>query len=51
MDFEMIYLNESGRSTVCRFGISIYDLIIQCQTRKSYDTRLIETISIRSDGC
>ena len=28
--------NESGRSTVCRLGISIYDSIIQYITRKSH---------------
>ena len=43
--------NEYGRSTVCRLGISITYPIIQYQTKKNNITRIIETISIRSDGC
>ena len=50
-DLDWIYINEPGRSTVCRFGISSHDSIIQYQTRKSYSTRMPETISIRSNGC
>ena len=50
IDLDWTYLNELGRSTVCRFGISIHDSIIQYQTRKSYWTRVLETILIRSDG-
>ena len=51
IDLDWTYLNELGRSTVCRFGISIHDSVIQYQTRKSYWTRPSETISIRSNGC
>ena len=36
IDLDLTRWNESGRSTVCRFGISIHDSIIQYQTRKSY---------------
>ena len=36
IDLDSTYLNESGRSTVCRFGISIHHSIIQYQTRKSH---------------
>ena len=28
IDLDLTYWNESGRSTVCRLGISIHDLII-----------------------
>ena len=35
-DNEDTYLNELGRSTVSRLGISIHDSIIQYITRKSY---------------
>ena len=35
IDLEWTYSNEPGRLTVCRFGISIHDSIIQYQTRKS----------------
>ena len=51
IDLNWTFLNESGRLTVCRFGISIHDSIIQYQTRKSYKTRIYETGSIRSDRC
>ena len=51
IDLDRTRLNEVGRSTICRFGISIHHSIIQYQTRKSYKTRISETISIRSDGC
>ena len=36
IDLTKTYLNDQGRSTVCRFGISIQYSIIQYQTRKSY---------------
>ena len=36
IDLDLTSSNEIGRSTVCRFGISIHDSIIQYQTRKSY---------------
>ena len=36
IDLDLTCWNESGRSTVCRFGISIQYSIIQYQTRKSY---------------
>ena len=36
IDLDSTYLNELGRSTVCRFGISIHHSIIQYQTRKNY---------------
>ena len=36
IDLEWTHLNDPGRSTVSRFGISIHDSIIQYQTRKSY---------------
>ena len=53
IDLDSTYSNELGRLTVCRFGISIYHSIIQYQTRKSYWTRIKETISKsnRSNGC
>ena len=51
IDLNWTYWNESGRLTVCRFGISIQYSIIQYQTRKSYWTRFIETTPFRSDGC
>ena len=51
IDLDWTSSNEPGRSTVWRFGISIHDSIIQYQTRKSYWTRIFETISTRSDGC
>ena len=51
IDLDLTSLNDLGRLTVCRFGISIHDLIIQYQTRKSYATRLFETTSFRSDRC
>ena len=44
------YWNDLGRFTVCRFGISIHDSIIQNHTRKSYATRTTETPFFRSDG-
>ena len=51
IDLDWIFSNEIGRSTVCRFGISIQYSIIQYQTRKSNWTRILETKSIRSDRC
>ena len=36
IDLDWTYLNELGRSTISRFGISIHHSIIQYQTRKSY---------------
>ena len=51
IDLDLTFWNELGSLTVCRFGISIQYSIIQYQTRKSYNTRIIETISIRSDRC
>ena len=51
IDLDWTYSNEWGRLIICRLGISIHDSIIQYQTRKSYWTRIIETISTRSDGC
>ena len=36
IDLNLTYWNESGSLTVCRFGISIHDSIIQYQTRKRY---------------
>ena len=55
IDLEWTSSNELGRLTVWTFGISIHDSIIQYQTRKSYNTRILETISIPisniSDGC
>ena len=51
IDLDRTYLNDLGRWTVWRLGISVHHSIIQYQTRKSYWTRRIETISIRSDGC
>ena len=50
IDLDWTSWNERGRLTVCRFGISIHDSIIQYQTRKSYITRIPETSSFRSDG-
>ena len=50
-DSDETYLNEPGSSTTLRFGISIHDSLIQYQTWKSDIARMIETISIRSDGC
>ena len=49
IDLDLTFSNESGRSTVCRLGISIQYSVIQYQTRKSNFVRLIETISIRND--
>ena len=51
IDLDWTYLNEPGRLTVCRFGISIHDSIIQYQTRKSHAMRISETTIIRCDGC
>ena len=51
IDLDRTHSNEPGRSTVCRLGISIQYSIIQYQTGKSYKTRIIETISIRSNRC
>ena len=53
IDLDRTHSNELGRLTVCRLGISIHDSIIQYQTRKSYETRMTETISrfMGSDGC
>ena len=52
IDLDWTSWNELGRLTVLRLGISIHDSIIQYQTRKSYRTRIFETISInRSDRC
>ena len=51
IDFDWIFSNELESLIVFRFGISIYHSIIQYQTRKSYDMRIPETISFRSDGC
>ena len=50
IDVDRTFLNELGRLTVIRFGISIQYSFIQYQTRKSYITRMIETNTIRSDG-
>ena len=50
-DKDWTYQNDNGRLTVSRLGISIHHSIIQYQTRKSYDMRIKETRSIRSDGC
>ena len=36
IDLDWTNWNELGRLTVCKFGISIHDSIIQYQTRKSY---------------
>ena len=53
IDLDWTNWNESGRLTVLRLGISIHDSIIQYQTRKSYWTRMTETISrfMGSDWC
>ena len=51
IDLDLTRLNEIGRLTVCRFGISIQYSIIQYQTRKSHCSRIYEITSInRSDG-
>ena len=51
IDLDWTNLNESGRLTVWRLGISIQYSIIQYQTRKNNITRIKETILIRSDRC
>ena len=50
IDLDWTYLNELGRLTVFRLGISIHDSIIQYQTRKSYYKENFETTPNRSDG-
>ena len=51
IDLDWTFLNELGRSTVWRLGISIHHSIIQYQTRKGHYIRIYETTPIRSDGC
>ena len=46
IDLDWTFWNEPGRSTVCRFGISIHHSIIQYQTKKSNITSILETMSI-----